>query len=109
MLVHAQRAQGILRGIDGRDWIGQAKIPQLDLAVSTAGDQLSQATALHVHVGDPLLMLAPNLDHRCGRFQALIEYPDSPVSEPGDKNIAGHLIGCQGSDTGSRTGRDVLD
>lgn len=94
MLMNTQRPKRILRGIRCGNRIIQAQIPETDLAVATTRDQLAQAASLHVHVGDPLLVLAPDLDHgRCG-FQALIEDADCAVAEARDEDVARHLVGC---------------
>ena len=82
--------------IFGRENSGQgvvhAKIPQSDLAVATAGNKFSQATTLHVDVGDPLLVIAPDLDHRGGRLQSLIEDTNSTVTKTGNKDVTCHLV-----------------
>ena len=38
-------------------------IPQLHLPIPRPTDQLSETTTLHVHVGDPLLVLSPTSNH----------------------------------------------
>lgn len=66
MLVDAQGSKSILGGVDGREWIVHSEIPQSNLAIATARDKLPEAPALHVNICDPLLVLAPDLHHRCG-------------------------------------------
>ena len=67
VFMDAQRAQRVLRRVRRGDRVIETQVPQADFAVATAGDELAEAAALHVHVGDPLLVVAPDFDHRgCG-------------------------------------------
>lgn len=63
MLVNAQGSKGIFSGEDGRERVVHTEIPQFNFAVAAARDELSQATTLHMDIGDPLLMLTPDLNH----------------------------------------------
>lgn len=46
-----------------------------------------------MHVGDPLLVIAPDLDHRhCGP-ETLIEDADGAVAVAGGEDVAGNLVG----------------
>lgn len=109
MLMNTQGAKSISSCIDGRNRIIHPEIPELDLTIPAAGDQLSHAPSLHVHVGDPLLMLTPDLDHCSCGFEALIKDTNGAISEARNEYIPGNLIGGQRSDTRARTCRDVLD
>lgn len=46
-----------------------------------------------MHVGDPLLVFAPDLDHGHGGFEALIEDADAAVTKAGDEDLSRNLIG----------------
>jgi len=46
----------------------------------------------------PLLVLTPNLDHGRCWLQTLVEDTDGTITESSHEDIAGNLIGCQGSD-----------
>ena len=78
--------------LNGLDLILHPNIPQLDLAVAAAADQLPHAAALHVHVGDPLLVAAVPLDHGLRRPLALVVDLDLAVPEAGHENVARYLI-----------------
>ena len=63
MFVHAQRPHCVACGRDFPDRIILPDVPQLYLAVPRSADQLPEPTALHVHIGDPLLVLPPTSNH----------------------------------------------
>jgi hypothetical protein len=92
VLVNAQSAQSVCSGSDLRKRDVHSQIPQSDFAVSTAGDQLSQTPSLHVHVGDPLLVIAPHFDHCRRRLHALVENSDGAVTESSHKDVACDLV-----------------
>lgn len=106
--MHAQRPQGVVGRHDGRDGAIHPEVPESDLPVSTAGDQLSKAAALHVDISDPLLVIAPNFHHCRGGLESLIEHSNRAVAESCDEDVAGHLVGRQGCDTGAGPCRNVL-
>jgi hypothetical protein len=60
-------------------------------------------------VCDPLPMVLPDLDHRHGRFEALIEDSDGAIAEACYEDVPGYLIGSQRCDAGARARRYVLD
>ena len=93
--MNTQRSKCIPGCLNSRKGTIHTKIPKLDLAISTARNQFPKATALHVDVGDPLLMLPPDLDHGRGGLQSLIKHPDRAVSESGHKYVPGHLVRCK--------------
>lgn len=92
VLVDAERAQRVARGGDCVDRIVHAQVPKPHLAVAAAREELPDAAALHVHVGDPLLVLAPHLDHCRRWFEALVEHPDGSVAKPGNEDVARNLV-----------------
>ena len=106
--MHTQRPQRILRRSNRVQRLILPDIPKLDLAVPTATDQLAESTTLHVHVGDPLLMVAPDFDHRHCRTQALVEDADGTVAITANEHISGYLVGGERGYAGPRAGRDVL-
>ena len=61
-----------------------------------------------MHVGDPLLVLAPGLDHGGAGLEALVEDADDAVAEAGDKDVARDLVGGEGCDAGAGARGDVL-
>jgi hypothetical protein len=71
-----------------------AKIPESNLAVAAAGNELAQAATLHMNICNPLFVFTPDLDHRSGRLQSLIEDSDGSVTESSNKDITSNLIGC---------------
>lgn len=92
MFVDTQGPERIFGGENSGQGIVHAKIPESDLAVTTAGNKFSQATTLHMNVGDPLLVIAPDLDHRGGRLQSLIKDTNGTVAKTGNKDVTGHLV-----------------
>lgn len=108
MLMHAQRPQHLPRRLHRPKRRIQPKIPQLDLAVATAADEFAQPPPLHMHVGDPLLVLAPGFDHGGAGFETLVEDADDAVAEAGDEDVAGHLVRGEGCDAGAGASGDVL-
>lgn len=97
-----------LHGADGPDFVFPSEIPELDFAVSAAGDKFSEAAALHVHVCDPLVVFAPDADHFCRGLEALVEDADGTVAVAGDEGGAFDGIVGQGGDGGIGTGGDIL-
>ena len=93
VLVHAQRSHRVGRGLDLPDRFVHAEVPEADLAVAGAGNEFAHAASLHVHVRDPLFVFAPELDHRHGGFEALVEDPDAAVAEAGDEDLSSDLVG----------------
>ena len=91
--MHAQRPQHIPRRPDCPQRRIHANIPQLDLSVAAPANQFPQPPSLHMHVGDPLLVLAPGLDHGGAGLEALVEDADDAVAEAGDKDVARDLVG----------------
>lgn len=91
------------------DLVPPAQVPQLHLAVAAPGDEFAQAAALHVHVGDPLLVLLPELDHGLLRRGALVEDAEGAVAVAGDEDLAGHGVGGEGRERGGGAGGDFLD
>lgn len=63
MLVHTQCPHCITCGCDFLDGVILPDIPQLHLAVPRATNELPKPTTLHVHIGNPLLVLPPTSDH----------------------------------------------
>lgn len=61
-----------------------------------------------MHVRDPLLVVAPNFDHRHGGTETLVEDPDGAIAVAAYEDVAGHLIGGQGGDAGAGAGGNVL-
>lgn len=51
---------------------------------------------MHVHIGDPLLVLLPDLDHGLLGPEPLVEDPESAVAVAGDEDVAGHGVGGEG-------------
>lgn len=88
----AQGTESVLGGINGRKRIIHTEVPKADLTIATTRNELSEATALHMNVGDPLLMFTPDLDHRCGRLQSLIKDTNSTITKASNKDIASHLV-----------------
>ena len=59
-------------------------------------------------IGDPLLVLTPDLDHGCGWFETLVEDTDGAITETRDENVASDLVRCQGCDAGAGACGDIL-
>jgi len=95
VLVHAERFEVIARGLDGLNAAVHANVPELDFAIAAPGDKLALSAALEVHVGDPLFVLFPNLDHGSGRLLALVIDAHGAVAEAGDEDVAFDLIRCE--------------
>ena len=108
MLVDTQRPHCVACGRDLPDRVILPDIPQLHLSVPRPADQLPEPTTLHVHVGDPLLVLSPTSNHGQGRLLAGIEDADDAVAVASAKDVASDLVGGQGGYTGAGAGRDVL-
>ena len=108
MLMHAQRPHRIARGRNLPHGFVLPNVPQLDLAVPRSADQLPEPTALHVHVGDPLLVLAPAADHGKGGLLAGVEDANGAVAVAGAEDVAGDLVRGQGCDAGAGARGDVL-
>lgn len=108
MLVNAQGSKGILGGVDGRECVVHTEIPQSNFAVAATRDEFSQATTLHVDVGDPLLVLTPNLDHGGCRLQSLVEDAYGTVTKACDEDVTSHLVRCQGRNARSGSCRNIL-
>lgn len=106
--MHTQRPQHPLRRLNSPERGIQPNVPQLDLAIATPAHEFAQAPALHVHVGDPLLVVAPGLDHGGAGLEALVEDADDAVAEAGDEDVAGDLVRGQGGDAGAGACGDVL-
>ena len=88
----AQGTECILGGIDSRKRIVHTEIPKADLTIATPRDELSEATTLHMDVGDPLLVLTPDFDHRCSRLQSLIKDTNGAITKASNKYVASHLV-----------------
>ena len=108
VLVHGQRAQRVLGRPDRPQRLVLADVPELDLAVAAAADQLAQAAALHVHVGDPLLVVAPAFDHGLLGAEALVEDADGAVAVAAYEDVACDLVRGEGCDAGTGAGGNVL-
>ncbi len=93
--MHAETAERILSSPDRAHALIHADIPELDLAAATAADQLALAAALQMDVGDPLPVLAPDLDHRRGGLEALVVDAHGAVAEAGREDLALDLVGGQ--------------
>lgn len=106
--MHAQRPQHLARGLDRPQRRVHPNIPQLDLAVAAAADELAQPPALHMHVRDPLLVVAPGLDHGGGGLEPLVEDAHDAVAEPGHEHVARHLVRGERGDAGAGARGDVL-
>lgn len=94
MLMYAQPPHDApFHGLDSPHLVAPAQIPHLDFPIPAAGDELAQSAALHVHVGDPLLVLLPKHLHGILRLDALIEDAEGAVAVAGDEDVARHGIG----------------
>ncbi len=107
--MHAQRPESVIGGSNRPNGRVHANVPQLDLAVATAGNELTQATPLQVHACDPLSMVFPYSDHGLAWRKALIVCSYCTVPETGDEDVARHQIRGQRSDARSGTSGDRLD
>ena len=92
MLMDAQSPHGVLGCRNGSQGIIHTHVPKFDLAIATSTNKLSQASPLHMHVGDPLLMLAPHLDHCLSWSETLIEHTNGAVTIATHKNEACYLV-----------------
>lgn len=90
--MNAQGTESILGSINSRKRIVHTEVPKADLTIATTRDELSEATALHMNVGDPLLVLTPDFDHGCSRLQSLIKDTNSTITKASNKDIASHLV-----------------
>lgn len=63
MLMHTQRPHCVARGRNLPNGVLLPNVPQLHLSIPRPTYQLSEPTTLHMHVGDPLLVLSPTSDH----------------------------------------------
>lgn len=90
--MNTQRLQVIRRSLDGLYALVHADIPQLDLTISATAYELTLAAALQVHVGNPLLMLFPDFDHRRGWLLTLIVNANGAVAEACSEDVAFHLV-----------------
>lgn len=106
--MNAQGAESVLGRRDGGKGTIHAKIPESNLTIAATGDKLSQTTSLHVDIGDPLLVLTPDLDHGRGWFETLVKDTDGAITEACDENVASDLIRCQRRDAGAGARGDVL-
>ena len=79
-------------GTDRSDRVVVSKVPESDFAISGSGDEFSIAAALHVDVGDPLGVVAPEFDHGKGWLKTLIKYSNTAVTESSDEDVPGNLI-----------------
>ena len=61
--MHRQRPESIFSGPYRPQRLILPNIPQLDLSVPTPTDQFSEAATLHMHICDPLFVVAPAFDH----------------------------------------------
>lgn len=59
-------------------------------------------------IGNPLLMLTPNLDHGCSWLETLIEDTDGAIAEARDEDIASDLVRRQRCDTRAGARGDIL-
>lgn len=103
-----QGAKSVFGSRDGGKRAIHAEIPQSNLAIAAARDEFSQATTLHVDIGNPLLMLTPNLDHRCSWLETLVKDTNGAITEARDENVASNLVRCQRCDAGTGACGDVL-
>lgn len=53
----------VTRGGNLSDRIILSNIPQFHLSIPRSADQFPEPATLHVHVGDPLLVLSPTSNH----------------------------------------------
>jgi hypothetical protein len=83
-------------------------VPQFDLATATAAHEFALTTSLQMHVGDPLLVLFPDLDHGSCRLLPLVVDSNSTITETGHEDITLYLIRGEGCDAGSRTRGYIL-
>lgn len=90
--MHAQGPKCVFGGVNGRQWFVPPEIPQSNLAVATSRDKLSDATPLEVDICNPLLVLAPDLDHRGGGLQSLVEDTNSAIAKASNEDVASDLI-----------------
>lgn len=63
MLMDTQRPHCVTCGRNLANRVILPNIPQLHLSIPRSADQLPKTTTLHMHVGDPLLVLSPTSDH----------------------------------------------
>ena len=106
--MNTQRSHSVSGGHNLSDWIIFPNVPELYLPISTPRNKLSKAPTLHVHIRDPLLVLAPAFDHSQLGLFASIENADGAVAVTGTEDIAGYLVRGQGCDTGARASRNIL-
>ena len=99
--MHAQRPQRVPRGLHRGEGSLHPEIPEFDFSIAAARDQFPESPPLHVHVGDPLLVFAPDFDHGGCGSEPLVEDSDCPVAESGHKYVPRDLVRGQGCDTRS--------
>ena len=91
--MHTQRPHCVTRRRNFPDWVILPDIPQLHFSIPRPTYQLPEPTALHMHVGDPLLVLSPTSNHGLCRLLAGIEDADGAVAIAGAEDVASDLVG----------------
>ena len=61
--MNAQCPHRVTCGGNLSDRVILSNIPQFHFSVPRSADQFPEPTTLHVHVGNPLLVLSPTSDH----------------------------------------------
>ena len=97
--MYTQSPHRLLRCSYSGDRLVISNVPDSNLSVAAAADQLPNTASLHVDICDPLLMISPRLDHCYRGFQTLVKDAHSSVPEACDKNVACNLIGRERRDT----------
>ena len=92
VLMHRHCPECIPRCNDRPQRLIPPNIPELDLPIATSTNQLSKPSTLHMHVCDPLFMLAPDLDHRLLGTKTLIENADRTIAVAGHEDVTGYLV-----------------
>ena len=63
MLMDTQRPHCVTCGRNLPDRVIFPNVPELHLSIPRSAYQLPEPTTLHMHVGDPLLVLSPTSNH----------------------------------------------
>lgn len=95
MFVDAQCAQSVRSSLNSLYALVHAYVPQLDFTTSTAAHKLSLTATLQMYIGDPLLVLFPDLYHGGRRFLALVIHADRTITKTRNEHIALDLVRCQ--------------
>jgi hypothetical protein len=106
--MNTESPQMVRCGHDRLHALVHANVPKFDLATAAAAHEFALTTSLQVHVGDPLLVLFPDLDHGSSGLLALVVNSNSTIAKTGYKDITLYLIRGKGGNAGSRTCRDIL-